>query len=67
MIDELLSNYKNFESQLSIASPPHFEHTLTFAPCQGGWISKFVPNFERLRGFPALNKKTSECGYSICF
>ena len=54
MIDELWSNYKKLESPLRITSPPHFEHTMTFAPWQGGWISKFVPNFERLRGFPAL-------------
>ena len=53
MTDELWLNYKIFESPLGIASLPYFEYTLTFAPCQGSWISQC----ERLRGFPALLKK----------
>ena len=45
MIEELWSNYKNFEPQLGIASPPHFEHSLTFAPCQGGCLQKLFAIF----------------------
>ena len=46
--------YINFVLVLILLLVLKFELSLAFAPCQGGWISKFVTNFERLRGSPAL-------------